>query len=283
MESLIIYVYLESEQTKDNLNFFIKNGIIKEDKYKYVFLINNNVCSLHPFAGVYDNVEVIFRKENAGDIYTYNWFIEKMGNEYFNKFSNIYFINSSCIGPFIPVYSSLNWVETCNEMLKNYELIGPVGEVPPDNLGFKCLGLNITKNIPFIHSYMFGVNRKGFSIIKYNIFTNMIIGDKANLIFNLERKITSVILLNGGRIKSFLSRFKNVDLNNKDNWITEKWNLPGLPTCYEVPNNYFGIDLNPFEIMFVKNIRNNNESRSINHSFISPKLKLELSNYKKWM
>jgi lipopolysaccharide biosynthesis protein len=149
METLIIYVYLESEETRDNLNFFIKNGIIKEDKYKYVFLINNNVCSLHPFTGVYDNVEVIFRKENSGDIYTYNWFIEKMGNDYFNKFSNIYFINSSCIGPFIPAYSSLNWVETCNEMLKNYELIGPVCEVPPDNLGFKCLGLNITKNIPF--------------------------------------------------------------------------------------------------------------------------------------
>ena len=168
-------------------------------------------------------------------------------------------------------------------MLQNYELIGPVVEIPPDNLGFTAMGLNINKNIPFIHSYMFGVNSKGFTILKNNVFNNISRNDKYHLIFNLERKITSCILLNGGMIKSFLSRFKNVDLNKVENWNTEKWNLPGLPTCYEVPDNYFGINLNPFEIMFIKNIRNSHEYRAPSHSSISPKLKLELLNYKKWM
>jgi hypothetical protein len=281
MKSLIIYVYIETQETKENLHFFIKNGIIKENNYRYVFLINNNLCSLE-FPN-YENVEVIYREENCGDIYTYNWFIEKKKDDYFLDYSNIYFINSSCLGPFISPYCSSNWIDICNEMLKNYELIGPVCEIPPDNLGFTCMGLNINKNIPFIHSYMFGVNRKGFTILKNNLFNNMIIAGKLDLIFKFERKITSSILLNGGRIKSFLTRFKNVDLNNQDNWITEKWNLPGLPSCYEVPNNYFGIDLNPFEIMFVKNIRNCNEVRSIERSYISPKLKLELLKYKEWM
>jgi len=111
-----------------------------------------------------------------------------MEDDYFKEYSRFYFINSSCIGPFISPCYSLSWIDLFGEMLKDNELIGPIIEIPPDNLGFQALGLTSTKNIPFIHSYMFGVNSIGFSIIK-KVFKDMIITDKFYAVYNIERKL----------------------------------------------------------------------------------------------
>jgi len=58
--------------------------------------------------------------------------------------------------------------------------------------------------------------------------------------------------MNTGRVKSCLARFKNVNLNKEENWNSSLWNKPIMPTCYEVPKNYYGIDVNPFEIFLLK-------------------------------
>jgi len=80
-----------------------------------------------------------------------------------------------------------------------------------------------------------------------------------------------------------LARFKLYDINEEKRWLTDIWNIPGQPTCYEIPNNYFGIDVNPFEIIFVKNIRNTNETRGKSYSGISTFLKKYIDNYVKWL
>ena len=128
---------------------------------------------------------------------------------------------------------------------------------------------------------MFGVNSLGFSIVK-EVFKNIETNNKLYIVSNTERKLTSSVLINSGRVKSFLARYRNVDLNNADNWNSSKWNK-SIVTCYEVPKNYFGIDLNPFEIVFVKNIRNVNETRSIKKSGISDELRLSLQKYTEWL
>jgi hypothetical protein len=140
----------------------------------------------------------------------------------------------------------------------------------------------VKKNIPFIHSYMFGVTRSGFSVVK-NVFAQITTDDKTYAVHNTERKLTSAVLVNGHKVSSLLSRFKNVDLNDQTNWDYKLWKGPKNATCYEVPGNYFGIDLNPYEIIFVKNIRNANETRSQFSSGISDKLFLEIQNYSKWL
>lgn len=280
MNALTIYCYLENENTKKNLAFFLRNGVINSNVCHYAFIVNNKSSTIQFPQN--ENVQVFHREENNYDLCTYKWFIETMGDEYFSKFSRIYFINSSCIGPFISPSCSLNWVDIFNELLKDHELVGPVIEIPPDNLGYTALGLSSSKNIPFIHSYMFGVNSQGFSIVK-DVFKQIDTDNKMRLVLNTERKLTSAVLLNGGRVKSCLARYKHVDLNNPDNWVSSKWNAPGRPTCYEVPKNYFGIDLNPFEIVFVKNIRNTNETRLINNSGISNELSFCIQKYKEWL
>ncbi len=52
-----------------------------------------------------------------------------------------------------------------------------------------------------------------------------------------------------------------MDLNNESNWNPNKWNKTNN-SCIEAPYNYDGIDVNPFEVIFVKNIRNSHNFRS---------------------
>jgi hypothetical protein len=280
METLIVYCYYENEKTKNNLQFFLKNGIVNSVNCYYAFIINNSICTVDFPSN--NNIHLFFRKDNDVDFNTYKWFIQEMKDDFFSKYCRFYFINSSCIGPFISPSCSLNWIEIFNDFLNENELVGPVIEVPPDNLGFQALGINSTKNIPFIHSYMFGVNVNGFSIFN-NVCKSINNYDKLYAILNTERKLTSAILMNGGRVKSCLAKYKNIDLNKSENWDSNKWNIPGRPSCYEVPKNYFGTDLNPFEIVFLKNIRNANETRSVEVSGISSELFLSIENYKEWL
>jgi sRNA-binding regulator protein Hfq len=280
MKTLVVYCYYETEQTKCNLNFFLKNGTFSSAESTFIFIINNKTCSLE--FPKYDNVKVMLRDDNSNDLVTYKWLVQTMGDEYFLEYSYFYFINSSCIGPFIPSYAENNWIKLFNQILEKNAMVGPVIEVPPDNLGFKALGIDNPKNIPFIHSYMFGVTRSGFSVVK-NVFAQITTDDKTYAVHNTERKLTSAVLVNGHKVSSLLSRFKNVDLNDQTNWDYKLWKGPKNATCYEVPGNYFGIDLNPYEIIFVKNIRNANETRSQFSSGISDKLFLEIQNYSKWL
>jgi hypothetical protein len=127
---------------------------------------------------------------------------------------------------------------------------------------------------------MFGVSTFGFNIIKNLFKDGENISKSASL--NMERAITSAILTNGGKIKSLLKKFENVDLNNEDSWNYCKFNQDRF-SCYEIQKNYFGLDVNPFEIIFVKNIRNSGEHRSQDKSGISDDLYFQIETYKNWM
>jgi len=280
MKSLILYCYYETDKTKINLDFFCRKGIFDSDKYYYIFLINNTKCSVK--IPSFSNIKIIYRKENQDDLSTYKYCIETHGLEYFLDYDTFYFINSSCIGPFMPTITTRNWIDSMNDFLEDYSMIGPIIEIPPDNLGYKAHGLDDSKNIPFIHSYMFGVNKNGFNLMINVLLYNTNIS-KLHIVLNIERALTSSILLGGGKVKSLLSRFITYDISNEIHWDSYKWNNPAKPTCYEVPNNYFGIDVNPFEIIFVKNIRDANESRGKPMSGISDTLYNQIENYRMWL
>ena len=217
---------------------------------------------------------------------TYNNYIVNIlekSPSYFDKYKSIYFINSSCIGPFIPPICKMNWIDMFNSYLDEYDMIGPIIEFPPDSLGYIALNMKCNDNIPFIHTYMFGINSSNFDLI-FDVLNCNKTGSKKDAVYIIERKITSIILVNGGKVKTLLARYKDIDVNNKSNWNTKLYNIVGKPTCYEVPYNYFGIDVNPFEIIFVKNIRNINETRPRqNECGISNELNNMISLYKKWL
>jgi hypothetical protein len=282
-KTLIIYCYKEDEQTKKNLNFFVKNGLVNNPNYNYVFLINDKKCTVNIPKN--DNIEIIYNDYSIYDIFTYKRYINnklKENKNYFDKYEYFYFINSSCIGPFIiPLYKK-TWIDLLNEELNEFDFIAPIIEFP-NGAGIvkKYIGFNEEKDkcIPFLHTYMFGMNKEGFII--FLDLLNKVKDEKQESVMSLERSMTYYFILNNKKINSFLLKYKNIDLNNKDNWIHSKWNNTDT-TCIEVPYNYDGIDVNPFEVIFVKNIRNHHNFRLKNNSGISEVLQKYLNNYILW-
>jgi hypothetical protein len=203
----------------------------------------------------------------------------KASPNYFDQFGTFYFLNSSCIGPFLPTITDSNWIELFNKKLEKYDLIAPIVEFPPDSRGFEMLGLESKLNVPFLHSYMFGTNASSLYLLK-NLLLE-INSSEQSVSINYERKLTSEYLIHGKKIYSLLIAFKQVDINDRSVWNYKLWNRTPV-TCYEVPENYFGIDINPLEIIFVKNIRKIHSYRSIYVSGISKYLYTTLINYITW-
>jgi hypothetical protein len=212
--TLIIYCYYEDDESKKNFEFFVKNGIIDNPFYYYIIIVNNKKNTVN--IPEYNNIRVITRDENNYDLITYKLCIDQLLNEninYFDSFSNFYFINCSCIGPFVPTIINKkydDYISLLNKKMENYDLIGPIIEIPRDNYGFHFLGIDNHKNIPFLHTYMFGVSFNGF--IKLNELFKTLTNDKIEII-KAERKITSYFLINNMKIVNLLAKFNNVNLN----------------------------------------------------------------------
>ena len=280
MKTLIVYCYKEEYDTITNLAFFLKHGIIHSNNYYYVFLINNMVCSLD--LQETNTIRIFNRNENEYDLPSYKWFIQTMIQEsptYFDQFGTFYFLNSSCIGPFLPTIVEANWIELFNKKLEKTDLIAPIVEFPPDSHGFTMIGIDTTLNVPFLHSYMFGTNASSFPLLK-NLLLE-IDSVQQSISINYERKLTSEYLIHGKKIQSLLIAFSQIDINDKSIWNYKLWNKNSI-TCYEVPENYFGIDINPLEVIFIKNVRKVHSYRNFYASGISRYLYTTLVNYINW-
>jgi hypothetical protein len=116
---------------------------------------------------------------------------------------------------------------------------------------------------------MFGTNISSIKLLM-NIFKDFNSNTTESLI-NYERLITSKYILNNKKISCLLLAFKNIDINDKSLWYYKLWNR-NEQTCYERAQSYFGLDLNPLEVIFIKNI-----PRSDNKVLIS-----QINNYLVW-
>ncbi len=279
-KTLLLYLYKENDDTKINLDFFVKHGVTESDDITFKFLINDFVCTV-PIPQ-YENISII-KKSNSFDLSSYHVGLEPADIENFDYFI---FMNSSCIGPFLPTFIDGPWHQSMLTLLDHeVKLVGPVVEIPPDDLGAKCIkNFNYIQpndqHIPFIHTYMFATDKIGLAVLKgYGVFIDGEI-DQLDLIQKYERLISSAIINEGFKIKSLLLRFKRINLVDKKEWVSKKWS--NKITCPEVPNNYDGIDLNPLEIIFVKNLRRKHLFRKARYAGISKTLKLYLHKYIEW-
>ena len=274
MKTLVVYYYNEDSITINNLAFFLKHGVINNSDYSYVIIVNNSLCSIDIHET--DNLKVIKRTIDEIELVTYSWFSSEQPSSYFTEFERFYFISSICIGPFTPTITDSNWIELFNARLETCDIIAPIVEFPPDTKGYSILGLDSELNMPFLHSYMFGTKSTSIRLL-LNIFKEFRSSSLENSI-NYERILSSKFILNNRKIHCLLLAFKNIDINDKSLWSYKLWNRSER-TCYETSENYFGIDLNPLEIIFIKNIPKIDSNYTSN---ISRTLRAQLMNYLIW-
>jgi hypothetical protein len=277
--TLVSYLYKEDPNDKINLEFFLRHGTTCSEDVDYVFLINDYRCT----ASIPDSKNIrIVKKDNSFDLEAYEVGLSQVDPKGYGSFI---FLNSSCIGPFIPNYVDTPWYSIIAEQFKGrVKLVAPILEIPPDNLGAVCLDKHKHINssdrcVPFLHTYMFATDHEALPILRESVFSKKITS-REELIVKYERLVTSAVLNDGYTIKSFMRRYRSIDFSNKQYWDSEKWTNSRQPTCPEVAGNYDGIDVAPFEIMFVKNIRRRHAFRR--NSGISETLQLYLEKYMQW-
>lgn len=283
-KTLVLYLYREDSYTKSNLMFFIKHGVFSSPDLHFIFLINDFICSVD--IPQHENITII-KKENSFDLGSY-W--QGLNAITISEFCYFIFINSSCIGPYLPIYArNIRWYQHFISLLnERVKLVAPIAEFPPDELGLQALDelKNIDdtdKNIPFLHTYMFATDSCGLEILKkYKAFPENETIEQKMLIEKHERLITSSILNEGYEIKSLLYRFVKVNISDKSNWNYKKWSKKKT-TCPEIPGNYEGIDVSPLELIFVKNIRRSHSFRAKRNSGISKVLAKYVQRYSEWM
>lgn len=230
MKYLIIYSYFETNNSKFNLNYFIKNALSNNVNVYFIFLINSIDYSIN-FPN-YNNIKIIKRNNFGLDFGAWSDGLKEVNINNYDKFI---FINDTVIGPFLPRYNKNDWyVLFCNLLDSKIKLSGLTINYKPFN------DIKLSKHV---QSMMFCTDKIGLDIlIKKKIFfdNKYHLLNKTDFIINYEIRMSKEILESGYEITALsLSE-------NKKYEITDVWYFL---------NTYFKININPLETIFYKNNR----------------------------
>lgn len=279
-KTLLIYFFSNYIDSSINLYTSVNKLGLLDSKNIYSLVIYQDISSFE----INETIERFDKKININcysDLYAY--FIG-LKNINIDNFEYFIFMNSSCIGPITPVYCELiNWETIFTDNLSKVDLIAPIVEFPPWNdknvNNLKLLeGSSSIKDleiIPFAHSYFFALNKKAtYCLLENKALPNSDISiDQAVGIY--ERLITSTLLSNNFRLKTLLKKFNNEIIDKKNiNRIIKEYFIKNKSENYlsdpEIPYyGYFGTDLNPYEVLFFKNIRHPHSHRGEKDANIS--------------
>lgn len=233
---LVTYVYFETNKSLENITFFIKNGIFDKSNVQYNFIIKGSKCSVK-FPN-YSNIKIYKMKNEGYDFGGYSYSIQMINRSNFDFYI---FINDTVIGPFVPRFNSKdNWYEHFISLISDkVKLVGPTINREEYN--------NIPKHV---QSMAFGTDNIGLQLLIENKILNLenninVFKNKGywQFILNFEVGMSGIIMNNGYEISSFMQSDNNVrKLEHGDIHYVEQ---------------YFGITLNPLEIMFIKTNRIN--------------------------
>ena len=238
MKILIIYA---GHTINENLVYFCRNGYINDPLYDFIFIFNNPDLKLE-FSLDRDNVK-IFNRENIGldfAAWTHILFLKDNDKFLYEKYDFFILLNSTVRGPFLPPYYNQKhqgyWPELFISKLNN---------------DIKLVGASVSfyHYKPFISSAFLVMDKVGLNIgIKNGIFDpGNIEKSKMNIVLKKEIKLSSEIINAGYDIKCMLAFYKNIQI---------KTYKPAEPSiCYLNPTRYFGFNVNPYEIVFIKTNR----------------------------
>ena len=245
----VVYSYCElgtqCQRRINNLKFFIKHGMILDGTTNYYFIINGHKLSVD--IPKHESIK-IFKRDNKGfDFGGYSQLIDFKVID-IDKYTNFFFLNDSVMGPFMFDWAKehTDWRKVFVNLLdKETKIAGPT--------------INNYSGRAHINSECFIVDRKGLDIgIESGVFSNKwyttpgIIKD--TICQECEVKYSQEILDRGFNIKCLMLSYKDIDFREKrgDSSLNANRRKGGDP-FYN--NQYFGFNVNPYEIIFFKSNR----------------------------
>jgi hypothetical protein len=241
----VIYNYYEKdEKYKNNLLFFLDNGIL--DEVDYYFVINGDYSIKFPKKS---NIKIYNRENKGYDFGAYSYVIDKL-----KVYDYYFFMNTSVKGPFLKDESK--WYDKFLPLFnENVHLVGT--SINICTLPTTCIDPNSEKAVnPHVQSMFFAIDQKYFNELKNEKFfneneiNNMTF---AELIRKKEVGLSEIAIKKGYNINCILSKYKNLNYLSIDKDIN--------PTSKDgdsyFKGKYFGETIDPYEVVFFKTNRDN--------------------------
>jgi len=242
---LVLYVFHEYNA---NVEYFIKNAIYYDENVDFIMIANNkNVKYECP-----NYVKRLYR-DNIG--YDFGgWSEGILKDDLYKNYEYFIFVNSSVIGPILPLYNTKIWTDIYLEGLnEDVKLFGSSINTCVNNLHVK---INTNREInSHVQSYIYSMNVETLEfLIQKEIFSlTNIYSDYTLTILRKEIEMSYLILQNNWNIGCLIPYYKNVDFRKTSNF--DKEYLDDI-----VGYNCYNIIWNEYDIVFIKTNRNINYS-----------------------
>jgi lipopolysaccharide biosynthesis protein len=241
----VIYNYYEKDENyKNNLQFFLDNGILEE--VDYYFVINGNYSIEFPKKS---NIKIYHRDNKGYDFGAYSYVIDKL------KIYDYYiFMNTSVKGPYLKDESK--WYNKFLPLFsENVHLVGT--SINICTLPTICIDPKTEKTVnPHVQSMFFVVDKKYFNELKNeNFFNENEINNMtfSELIRKKEVGLSEIAIKKGYNINCILSKYKNLNYNT----MNEDINPTSINGDSYFKGKYFGETIDPYEVVFFKTNRDN--------------------------
>jgi hypothetical protein len=249
-----LYAYYEkNKQYKENLEMFLKKGILDEIDY---YIIINGECTVN----IPDrkNIKIINRPNQGYDFGAWSHCINHYIN---NEYKYYIFINSSVRGPFLK-NPNKKWIHKFIKLFntKDVKLVGTtINILEHDVVGNERFHTLFNKPPPYTHvqsmffildndAFHFLLNKKFFNdektLNKIKDFDTNILNN--NIILYKEIGMSQLILNNNWNINCILSKYRNYDYRK----IKKNFNPSSDDPYYK--NKYFGKTIKPNDVIFFK-------------------------------
>ncbi|RDW89579.1 hypothetical protein BP6252_01611 [Coleophoma cylindrospora] len=124
---LILYAYAESPTARTNLEFFIRHGLHAAADFVFIFNGPTDLTTLVPLA---DNIRSV---ERPNDCYDLGAFAEVLTHEdLYKNYTKFITLNASIRGPFLPYWSESCWSDMyLRRITDKVKLVGMTGNCSP--------------------------------------------------------------------------------------------------------------------------------------------------------
>ncbi|KAI0388024.1 hypothetical protein F5Y04DRAFT_16328 [Hypomontagnella monticulosa] len=236
---LILYAYKESDNARENLKFFLDQGL--HGSADFIFILNGDTdaADLIPKE---DNIRIIRRPDVCFDLGAFGEVLRK--GDLWKKYQRFITMNASLRGPFLPYWSKQCWSDAYLERVtSDVKLVGMTVNCGPR---------------PHIQSMIWATDSVGMELLLYppanssetdqygTLHDSVALGGCYNEFrqaIHAEIGATSVIRNAGYKVSAMMSAFQG------DNYFDE---CSKHPQDLLFHGNYFGTNLHPYETMFFK-------------------------------
>ena len=243
-KTAVLYVFHE---LNDRVQYFVRNCIFESPDVDFYVIANNPNLKFE----LSSYIKTMTRNNIGFDFGAWSECLAK--NDMYKNYENFIFVNSSAIGPFLPVHFSGRWTDIyINGLKDNVKLFGSTINATGDSRGV----LHSPKDIAHIQSYIFSADREAVEyLIKCKIFDNTThISNFRDTISQKEIQMSRKIIENGWNIGCLMKYYKDVDFTFQ-NKAPEEYTNPFIGDVMW-PESYKKI-WDEHELVFIKGNRIN--------------------------